>query len=118
MELHLDIKANAIDSINEALAKYELGAEGDIKSLKFAVLHLSHGMELLLKIYLQTLDENLVFSKCYKLVKKDAKSKNLTLFVSAHSEAFYLHPNRSINLVSSFKQDETLYHDSIYTTLT
>lgn len=70
MKFSFDIKSNAIDSFNESLAKYEQGQAGDIKSFKFAITHLAHSIELVLKIYLQTLDEFLVFSKCFKEVEK------------------------------------------------
>ena len=45
----LDLLENAIDSLNEALAKYEQANTGDIKAYKFCVLHLSHFLELILK---------------------------------------------------------------------
>ncbi|KZN51500.1 hypothetical protein N474_23960 [Pseudoalteromonas luteoviolacea CPMOR-2] len=79
MKLKLDIKSNAIDSFNESLAKYEQGEAGDLRAFKFAISHLSHCIELVLKMYLQTLDENLVFAKCHKEVVKRAKSENINL---------------------------------------
>lgn len=42
MEYELDIKENAMDSLNEALAKYELGEQGELRQYKFAILHFSH----------------------------------------------------------------------------
>lgn len=85
MKFSFDIKSNAIDSFNESLAKYEQGQAGDIKSFKFAITHLAHSIELVLKIYLQTLDEFLVFSKCFKEVEKKAKSDGVDL-LSAFSK--------------------------------
>lgn len=75
MKIKLDIKSNAVDSFNEALAKFESAQNGDVKAYKFTILHLSHAIELVLKMYLQTLDENLVFSKCYQKVKQRSSAK-------------------------------------------
>lgn len=82
MKIKLDIKSNAIDSFNEALAKFERAQEGDEKAYKFTILHLSHAIELVLKMYLQTLDENLVFTKCYKKVKQRASEKKIDLLAA------------------------------------
>ena len=91
MQFKFDIKANAIDSFNEALAKYEQGQSGDLRAFKFAITHLAHSVELVLKMYLQTLDENLIFSKCFKHVSKRAKDDNtdvLAAFNALKSENF------------------------------
>jgi len=79
LKFEFDIKENAIDSFNEALSKYEEGETGDLKAFKFAITHLSHCIELVLKMYIQTLDESLVFSKCYKEVNKRAKADGISL---------------------------------------
>ncbi|MFM5065885.1 hypothetical protein ACEUA9_12030 [Aeromonas caviae] len=84
MKIKLDIKSNAIDSFNEALAKLETAQEGDQKAYKFAILHLSHAIELVLKMYLQSLDESLVFSKCYNKVKQRAAEKKIDLLAAYH----------------------------------
>lgn len=91
MKIKLDIKSNAIDSFNEALAKLESAQNGDSKAYKFTILYLSHAIELVLKMYLQNLDENLVFSKCYKKVKQRASEKKINLldaFNELESEQF------------------------------
>lgn len=82
MKFKFDIKANAIDSFNEALAKYEQGLGGDLKAFKFSITHLAHSIELVLKMYLQTLDDNLVFSKCYKEVLKRSKADETDLLLA------------------------------------
>jgi hypothetical protein len=51
MRHDLDLLENAIDSLNEALAKYQQGKAGDPKAYKFCVLHLVHFIELVLKHY-------------------------------------------------------------------
>lgn len=47
----MDLLDNAVDSLNEALAKYSQGKMGDVTSYKFCVLHLAHFLELVLKHY-------------------------------------------------------------------
>lgn len=79
MEYQLDIKENALDSFNEALAKFEQGENGELRHYKFAILHLYHFLELVLKFYVASVDKNLVFSKCYKHVEKRAKNESITL---------------------------------------
>ncbi|MGM8910191.1 hypothetical protein ACS8FB_08725 [Psychrobacter sp. 1U1] len=83
MELKLDIKSNALDSFNEALVKFESGQQGNPTAFKFSILHLSHCLELVLKMYVQTLDKDLVYSKCYKHLVKKAKEDSVDL-LAAH----------------------------------
>jgi hypothetical protein len=50
MRHQLDLRANAIDSLNEGLRCYIRARDGrEIRSYKFAVLHFAHFIELLLK---------------------------------------------------------------------
>lgn len=49
--IELGLLENAIDSLNEALAKYQEGIDGNEKAHKFCVQHLSHFLELVLKYY-------------------------------------------------------------------
>ncbi len=79
MEYQLDLQENAIDSFNEALAKYELGQRGELRQYKFAILHLSHFLELVLKLYIVTVDENLLYSDCYKQIATRAKQESISL---------------------------------------
>ncbi|NGX90045.1 hypothetical protein GW579_23495 [Rahnella sp. Lac-M11] len=79
MEFKLDLKSNALDSFNEAITKFRQGEEGDYKAFKFAILHLSHCFELTLKMYIQTLDENLIYSKCYRAVVERAKNEKINI---------------------------------------
>ncbi|EPM4253881.1 hypothetical protein ACTLOY_002357 [Enterobacter hormaechei] len=85
MEYQLDLKENAIDSFNEALAKYELGQNGELRQYKFAILHLSHFLELVLKLYIVTVDENLLFRKCFNKIK-DRAEKNSINVMEAYNE--------------------------------
>jgi hypothetical protein len=45
----LDLLDNALDSLAEALAKFEEGDDGEPKAYKFAVLHMAHFIELIFK---------------------------------------------------------------------
>lgn len=91
MEFGLNVKENAIDSLNEGLAKFELGEQGDLRSYKFAILHMAHFVELVLKLYLTSVNQNIVFSKCFKEINKRAKSDNtdpLTAYKALEREGF------------------------------
>lgn len=49
MKHRLDLYGNAIDSLDEGLRRFRQGQYGDLRSFKYAVLHMAHFMELLLK---------------------------------------------------------------------
>ncbi|MGA9852635.1 MAG: hypothetical protein WBR15_06860 [Gammaproteobacteria bacterium] len=69
-KLDLNLRENAIDSLNEALSKYQQGQSGDGKAYKFCVVHLSHFLELLLKYYV---------TKCHPLfIYKDPFANKIT----------------------------------------
>lgn len=75
MTVTLSVKDNAIDSFNESLLKYKEGEEGDLRAYKFAILHMAHFLELTLKMYVQTLDANLVFTVGFFQVEKLVKAE-------------------------------------------
>lgn len=102
MDYELDIKENALDSFNEALEKFEQGESGNAKSYKFAILHASHFLELILKIYIISVDENLVFSKCYRYVAKKAKEEKTSIL-----EAFEKITEENFDLKSLIVSDSS-----------
>jgi hypothetical protein len=57
----LDLIGNALDSLAEALAKFEDGDEGNEKSFKFAVLHMAHFVELIFKYYIEKTHPLLIY---------------------------------------------------------
>lgn len=57
----LDLLDNALDSLAEALGKYQQGQEGDPKAYKFAVLHMSHFIELMFKHHISTIHPVLIY---------------------------------------------------------
>ncbi|EMH4033169.1 Uncharacterised protein [Klebsiella oxytoca] len=75
----LDILNNALDSLNEALEKYEQGQGGNVRQHKFALLHFCHFMELILKYYLTTKNDNLIYKKVYDFILRKSRDEGLTL---------------------------------------
>lgn len=65
----LNLLENALDSLNEALSKFEDGEDGEQKAYKFAVLHMAHFIELVFKYH--------IASKHLLLIYKDPFSKKL-----------------------------------------
>lgn len=57
----LSLIENAIDSLNEALRKYNEGVSGNTKAFKFAVLHFCHFIELLLKHHVASFHRLLIY---------------------------------------------------------
>lgn len=69
IEHELDLLENAVDSLNEALRKYQEGTKGDLRAYKFAILHYAHFVELLFKYYVTQSHPLLIY--------KDPFSKNI-----------------------------------------
>lgn len=64
MDQHnLDLLGNAIDSLVEALEKFEQGERGEPKGYKFAVLHMAHFVELTFKYHITEKHPLLIFSQ-------------------------------------------------------
>lgn len=79
MTIHsLDLFENAIDSLVEALHKYEDGENGEPKAYKFAVLHTAHFLELLLKHHVAEKHPLLIFKDPFN--RKLDKSRTITLW--------------------------------------
>jgi len=57
----LNLMQNALDSLNEGLTQYKAFAQGRLRASKFAVLHFSHYLELLLKHCVAELDEDAIW---------------------------------------------------------
>ena len=67
MEHRLALIENAVDSLNEALTKYEMGAHGgEPRELKFAVLHMAHFIELLLKERMAKIHPLLIYERPFE----------------------------------------------------
>ncbi|MBH1462837.1 hypothetical protein N7676_08375 [Stenotrophomonas sp. GD03993] len=64
MDKHdLDLLGNAIDSLVEALEKFEQGDNGNPKAYKFAVLHMAHFVELIFKHHITQKHPLLIYAR-------------------------------------------------------
>lgn len=59
----LNLIENAVDSLKEALAKFDEGEKGNLKAYKFAVQHMSHFVELIFKHHVATIHPLLIFKE-------------------------------------------------------
>ena len=74
----LDLFDNALDSLGEALAKFEEGDEGEHKAYKFAVLHMAHFIELIFKYHIASKHALLIYKEPFS--KKIDKNKTIGLW--------------------------------------
>ncbi len=79
MTIHtLDLFENAVDSLVEALHKFREGENGDDKAYKFAVLHTTHFLELLLKHHVAKKHPLLIYTNPFS--KKLDTAKTIALW--------------------------------------
>ena len=95
----LDLLDNAIDSLNEALTKYQQAKDGDVKAYKFCVLHLSHFLELVLKHYVTLAHPLLIYKNPFA---KDFNDESLTIGLQ---EAINFLRNEGKDLSDQFLKD-------------
>lgn len=74
----LDLLENAIDSLAEALAKFEEGDDGEPKAYKFAVLHMAHFVELVFKHHIASKHPLLIYKEPFSA--KVDRNKTITLW--------------------------------------
>ncbi len=74
----LDLLENAVDSLSEALAKFEEGDGGEPKAFKFAVLHMAHFVELIFKHHIASKHPLLIYREPFSA--KIDKNKTITLW--------------------------------------
>ncbi len=74
----LDLLDNALDSLAEALAKFEEGDAGEGKAYKFAVLHMAHFIELVFKYHIAQKHELLIYKEPF--AQKLDKNKTISLW--------------------------------------
>lgn len=74
----LDLLENAIDSLAEALAKFEEGDKGEPKAFKFAVLHMAHFIELIFKHHIASKHPLLIYKEPFSA--KVDRNKTITLW--------------------------------------
>ena len=74
----LDLLENAIDSLVEAIAKFDKGVGGEPKAFKFAVLHMAHFVELVFKHHIASKHPLLIYKEPFS-AKLD-RNKTITLW--------------------------------------
>lgn len=98
-DLKLDILENAIDSLNEALEKYQKGRDGDAKAYKFCIQHLSHFLELILKYYVTMSHALLIYKNPFSPVI-NGESQTIGLH-----EAINFLKNEGFEISEKFEKD-------------
>lgn len=98
-EVGLDLFENAIDSLNEALVKYQEGKDGDEKAYKFCVQHLSHFLELILKYYVTQYHPLLIYKNPFARIINE-ESQTIGLF-----EAINFLKNEGHDISDKFEKD-------------
>ncbi|WP_157984416.1 hypothetical protein [Undibacterium parvum] len=74
----LGLLENAVDSLAEALLKYEEGEDGNAKAYKFAVLQMAHFIELIFKHHIAAKHPLLIYKDPFS--PKIDKNKTITLW--------------------------------------
>jgi exonuclease VII small subunit len=98
-EVEFDLFDNAIDSLNEALEKFEEGKAGDEKAFKFCVKHLSHFLELILKYYVTQSHPLLIYKNPFaKLINEESQTIGLY-------EAINFLKNEGCDISAKFEKD-------------
>lgn len=98
MELKLDLLANAIDSLREALEKFEQGSDQKVRAYKFSVLHLSHFLELLFKYHVSQSHPLLIYKNPFS--KNIAKENTISLW-----DAIQFLKNEGADFSADFNKD-------------
>lgn len=101
MSVHeLDLLDNALDSLAEALVKYKEGREDqNPKAYKFAVLHMSHFVELIFKYHLAEKHPLLIYTNPF--APKVDKNKTIGLWEAVN----FINNEKSDALSKDFKTD-------------
>lgn len=101
MSHKLDLLDNAIDSLEEALKKFEEGDGGDQKAYKFCVLHMAHFIELIFKHHITEKHPLLIYVNPFAPILDVSKAKTIGLW-----EAVNFINNEDKNAVAGdFKKD-------------
>ena len=95
----LSLLENAIDSLNEALVKYQAGEAGDEKAYKFAVLHMAHFLELVLKYHITQKHPLLIYRDPF--AKNLSKDKTISLWDAVN----FINNESSKTLSIQFRKD-------------
>lgn len=80
MSHKLDLLDNAMDSLEEALKKFQEGDEGDHKAYKFCVLHMAHFIELIFKHHITEKHPLLIYANPFAPKIDPATAKTIGLW--------------------------------------
>lgn len=80
MNHKLDLLDNAMDSLEEALKKFEEGDDGDQKAYKFCVLHMAHFIELIFKHHITDKHPLLIYANPFAPKIDAATAKTIGLW--------------------------------------
>lgn len=80
MSHKLDLLGNAMDSLEEALKKFQEGDEGDHKAYKFCVLHMAHFIELIFKHHITEKHPLLIYANPFAAKIDPATTKTIGLW--------------------------------------
>jgi len=98
-DIELDLLENSIDSLNEALSKYQEGKGGNEKAYKFCVQHLSHFLELILKYYVTQCHPLLIYKNPF------AKTINGESHTIGLLDAINFLKNEGYEITDKFEKD-------------
>jgi hypothetical protein len=84
MSHKLDLLDNAMDSLEEALKKFDEGDKGDQRAYKFCVLHMAHFIELIFKHHITEKHPLLIYANPFVENLKPATAKTIGLWESVN----------------------------------
>jgi hypothetical protein len=95
----LDLLGNALDSLAEALSKFEDGDDGNEKSFKFAVLHMAHFVELIFKYHITQKHPLLIYKHAF--AEKLDRNQTITFWDAVN----FISNEDSENVSKEFRSD-------------
>lgn len=101
MNHKLDLLANAMDSLEEALKKFEEGDGGDLKAYKFCVLHMAQFIELIFKHHITEKHPLLIYANPFAPKIDPATSKTIGLWEAVN----FLNNEDKDTVSGDFKKD-------------
>jgi hypothetical protein len=101
MNHKLDLLANAMDSLEEALKKFEEGDGGDLKAYKFCVLHMAQFIELIFKHHITEKHPLLIYTNPFAPKIDPATSKTIGLWEAVN----FLNNEDKDTVSGDFKKD-------------
>lgn len=101
MSHNLDLLDNAMDSLEEALKKFEEGDAGDQKAYKFCVLHMAHFIELIFKHHITEKHPLLIYTNPFVENLKPAAAKTIGLWEAVN----FINNEEKDAVAGDFKKD-------------